>query len=181
MLFRSDLPAIDPPGKGRVMTHDDLTSTSNCIGNPITPLCSVETAIACFVRRDNELCRIAKGLDKSPRFFRSEPSPNYYERYRVLSAKRFGEHDLPPRHHLSPSATPAPWWFPEDRQIYQPGDMHIVVLRQTCWRNPDRCDPVWNTNRKTFHLRRINDHWAVLIWTSPDQRYEKFEDKREKF
>jgi hypothetical protein len=41
-----DLPAIDPPGKGRVMTHDDLTSTSNCIGNPITPLCAVETVIA---------------------------------------------------------------------------------------------------------------------------------------
>jgi hypothetical protein len=178
-----DLPAIDPPGKGRVMTHDDITSTSNCIGFPITPLCAIETLIACFERTDSELCRIALGLDKRPFFGDREPEllPYHYTRYRVLSAERFGEHDLPPPHHMVFPEQARSLWYTEDRRRYRPGDVRIVVLEQTCWRNPARCDSVWTDDRYTYHLRRMGDNWAVMISTTPDQRYEKVEIKREKF
>ena len=43
------------------ITQTDATST--CIGDPKTPLCAVETLIACGARRDLRLCRIA-GVDK---------------------------------------------------------------------------------------------------------------------
>ena len=33
-------------------------STGNCVGDPRTPLCAVETQLACWVRRDPRLCEI---------------------------------------------------------------------------------------------------------------------------
>lgn len=41
--------------KGRI-TRDTRTTTSKCVGNPVTPLCAIETYIACFVRRKETLC-----------------------------------------------------------------------------------------------------------------------------
>ena len=32
-------------------------ATSDCIGDPRTPMCAVETFVACFTRRDTSLCR----------------------------------------------------------------------------------------------------------------------------
>jgi hypothetical protein len=176
-----DLPAVDPPGQGRAMTDEDATSTSQCVGNPITPLCAVETIIACFERVRDDLCRIGMGLDRPPEFVRGDPRPRpyRYQRYRVLSAKRFREHVLPPPHDLSPANTLPYWWYPEDRRQYWPGDVEIVVLKQTCWRDPARCDPVDSGDHYTYHLRRIGDRWAVLIWDTPDPRHEKV--KPEKF
>lgn len=50
------LPRPDARGQWRVITADDATTTSRCIGNPTTPACAIETHLACFVRRQQELC-----------------------------------------------------------------------------------------------------------------------------
>ena len=55
-------PAAKPkPARWRVMTMEDATSTSRCIGDPRTPLCAVETHTACFIRRQVRLCTISYG------------------------------------------------------------------------------------------------------------------------
>ena len=41
------------------------SATSRCIGNPKTPLCAVETFIACWVRRNRPLCEIVGKPDLS--------------------------------------------------------------------------------------------------------------------
>jgi hypothetical protein len=180
-----DLPAIDPPGRGRIMGHDDATSTSTCVGNPITPLCAVESIIACFVRNRDDLCQIGMGLDRPPGMVRGEFTPYSYQRYRVLSAKKFGEKDLPPPRQLSLSAALSPpWWHRPQNLENRPGDVQIIVLEQTCWRNSDRCSPVFTSDRFTYYVRQTGHfgiRWVVIDWTTPDPRYEKYEDKREKF
>jgi hypothetical protein len=173
-----DLPAIDPPGQGRVMTHDDASSTSKCIGNPITPLCAVETDIACFTRKNNDLCRIAMGLDSLIEFYRGQPIPDVYYRYRVLSAKRFTEQNLPPPRQLPPSASPPEWWYTEDRRQYRPGDVEIVVLKQYCRRNPDKCNRVSAADHLAYDLRRKGASWSVLMSHTPDPRLEKIRPEK---
>jgi hypothetical protein len=36
----------DPPGHWRKLTWDEKTTTSKCIGKPISPICAVETKLA---------------------------------------------------------------------------------------------------------------------------------------
>jgi hypothetical protein len=157
-----DLPALDPPGKGRVMTHDDATSTSKCVGNPVTPLCAVETMIACFERKDGELCRIGMNVERKPFFANNEPQPRpyHFRKYRVLSAKRCDAKNPPPQ------------WFTREHGQCRPDDVRVVVLEQTCWRDPERCDPVDSSDRFTYVVRRAADYWFVINWWTPDPRFE---------
>ncbi len=156
------LPAIDPPGQGRVMTHDDSTTTSKCVGNPITPLCAVETIIACFERKDGELCRIGMNVEGKPYFMHAQPQPRPYrfQRYRILSSQHVDAISLLP-----------PWFIKKHGQ-YQPGDVQIVVLEQACQRNPERCDPVNSSDRFTYVVRRADSRWFVINWWTPDPRFE---------
>ena len=48
-----------PPSDIRTVSPD--SSTSDCIGNPVTPQCAAETAIACGVRWDERLCAQVHG------------------------------------------------------------------------------------------------------------------------
>lgn len=84
----SDLPPIDPPGVWHTLTQDDATTDSKCIGNPVTPLCAVETIRACFTRRDDSLCQIGMGLDHLPGLSLTNKRPELSERYRVVSVKK---------------------------------------------------------------------------------------------
>ena len=58
----SDLPKPDPKGYWRIMTQDEQTTTSMCIGSLSTPLCAIETYLAARLRADNNLLNFAKGL-----------------------------------------------------------------------------------------------------------------------
>lgn len=64
------LPPITPKGQYFVMTKDKETTTSDCVGNPKTPMCAVETLLACFVRVVDYLCQTALGVpyEKVPDF-----------------------------------------------------------------------------------------------------------------
>jgi len=50
-----DAPKTIDRSQVRVITESQ--ATSDCIGDPKTPLCAVETLIACFARQDRALCR----------------------------------------------------------------------------------------------------------------------------
>ena len=90
-------PPIDAKSRWRVMTLDDATTTSTCLGrepNP-TPLCAVDNLRACYVRSDRHYCRIGRGLaelDRSDIYV--EPSQHYYERYKVLIHRRLRPADM---------------------------------------------------------------------------------------
>ncbi|MDK9722141.1 MAG: hypothetical protein OEL53_13270 [Rhodospirillales bacterium] len=84
---RIDLPPIDGPDQWHLMTHDDATSTSQCIGDPKTPLCAIETVLACFLRHNDHLCRIGTGNPDFPEGIKSIVQPAYTQRYWVAAAE----------------------------------------------------------------------------------------------
>lgn len=81
-----DLPAPDPPGVWRRLTHDDATSTSRCIGNPVTPLCAVETYLACFFRSRNDYCFLVEAGVQTIEM--AKKRADSWREYRVVYARR---------------------------------------------------------------------------------------------
>lgn len=55
-IASDQLPPPDPEGTWRVITQDPATTTSKCIGDTSTPVCALETLLACFARNDYPLC-----------------------------------------------------------------------------------------------------------------------------
>ncbi len=148
------LPDLTPKGEYRVMTQDDATSTSKCIGDPKTPLCAVETRIACFMRDNDELCRIAMDLDRNPGFggFRTAGTVYRVIRREVLTDHRFPwrpAHDLP--------------WRPGDNNLVV-GDIRIDTVEISCYKevSPAACEHSGPTI--TYIVRRQGDRWAVIDW-----------------
>lgn len=46
-------------GRGEIRTITTTTSTSDCIGDPKTPTCALDTFIACGTRKDPGLCAVS--------------------------------------------------------------------------------------------------------------------------
>jgi hypothetical protein len=159
-----DLPAVDPPGKWRIMAHHDDASTSKCIGKPITPLCAVETVIACLARGENELCRIGMGFDESVDLGVRVLDADDHLAYRVLSARRFDARNLPARRHLASQVDP-PSWYTDDRRENRPGDYEIVVSERQCSRH-EPCRRIFSD--LTYFVRWKGDQWVVLDWEAPE-------------
>lgn len=155
------LPPITPKGQFLVMTKDDATSTSKCIGNPVTPMCAVETVLACNVRGIDELCRIGMGLKTYPKYNFGPSLPEIYRvvRREILTDRRF------------------PWRPDKDLDerpgeiSLQAGDIRIDLFEKDCWHDtisPTACttDPDI-PSRVAFIVRRQGDRWAVIDWRPP--------------
>ena len=73
----------------RLIGPDGATTTSQCIGRPETPLCAVETLLACFQRSAADLCQ---GVDDNAGQYAEvfhDPSPSdHYLAYRVLEERQ---------------------------------------------------------------------------------------------
>lgn len=111
-----DLPPLDPPGQWRVLTHDDETSTSKCIGDPKTPLCALETTRACSWRALSRLCRMVE-VDRMPS--RPRPATSWLS-YRIVSARRLSVEAPPDRE----KEWPYDW---------RPGDVLIGTFQRDCY------------------------------------------------
>lgn len=140
-----DLPPLDPPGHWRKLTRDDKTTTSRCIGRPVTPLCAIETLHACFVRNDKDLCRIANGYE--PPDFGVTVEFNETVRYRVVSAWRLRPQNVQPQN--------LGWDAKGTREI---GDIELGVTEIRC---TPRCagEP---TRTSIYTLRQFSNFWRVV-------------------
>jgi len=84
-----ELPPLAQPGQWSYVTQDDHSSSSQCIGQPGTPLCAVETLLACFQRDRQDLCRMVDdGTDQYAQIFSAPSDPAKYLAYRVLGATK---------------------------------------------------------------------------------------------
>jgi hypothetical protein len=144
----ADLPPVDPPGVWRTLTQDDATTDSKCIGKPLTPLCAVESKMACFLRGNDELCRIAKGLDHLPGLGPGRPYPGGWERYRVTAVRRVNSNMLPTITGITTRT----------------GDLTVDVKHMLCQFSecPKRIGPP-----TTYLVRQKGDGWAVVTWETP--------------
>ena len=75
------------PKQVRVITPTRATST--CIGDPKTPICAVETLLACRVRKNQKLCDLVGIYNKS---LEDEPSSISY---RILKSHILAKQDIP--------------------------------------------------------------------------------------
>lgn len=87
---RAQLPAVDPVNQYRLIGPADR-SDSRCIGQSDTPLCAVETLLACFARRDADLCRVVwSGGEGASGFLAKLQNSRYWWSYRIAAAEQSG-------------------------------------------------------------------------------------------
>lgn len=134
----AQLPAVDPAGQYRLIGPAGR-SDSRCIGRPETPLCAVETLLACFARRDPDLCRLVwSGGNGAAGSLMATASSRYWWSYRIAAADQ-------------PSAVEAV----------------IAVAGRNCGlqlAEPDcRTTPAPPTR---YRLRQVDGRWQVLDWQS---------------
>jgi len=94
-----DLPPPDSRGSWRIIGLTDEASTSDCIGKPISPICAIETNIACLLRHDLELCRIGEVTPTFKEVPISQPRGNH--KLHIWSANRLREETIPLYHKQS--------------------------------------------------------------------------------
>ena len=144
----ADLPPVDPPGVWHKVTQDDATTDSKCIGKPVTPVCAVETIIACFVRKDRRLCRIGEGQEPQPDLTPGNPGEGVWERYRITAVRR-----------ATPKRPPAIAGI-----TVQKGDMTVDVHK--LWCQFSQCEPT-DGPPTTYLLRPMDGRWAAVSWETP--------------
>ena len=142
------LPQPDPQGTWRKMTRDDATTTSRCVGNPVTPLCALETYLACFLRRQPEFCDMVQaGIRPIMSVTRRA---DLREEYRVVYARRPSPLDPVDR-------------GTEGNMRPQPGDVVIGYMIRDCFgaaEDVTNCDEVENDPPYVHMLRKQGDIWV---------------------
>ncbi|MDR3437212.1 hypothetical protein [Telmatospirillum sp.] len=78
----------DRPEPWRLISQDIAATTSQCIGRPETPLCAVETLLACFQRANQALCRMVDDdEDQYAEVFSDPPESGKYLAYRIVGPR----------------------------------------------------------------------------------------------
>jgi len=152
------LPEITPKDKPLVMQFDPAKTSSQCVGDPKTPLCAIETMMACWERGDHHLCRIGLNLDHEPRYGGGLPHPEDIYLYRVLKSSILTKKTLP--------------WGPVDvlerpgLKAPEAGDLRIDIWMVRCTNeiSPKGCDNYKYAGKGAYIVRREGDRWTVLQW-----------------
>jgi hypothetical protein len=141
------LPELTPKGQYLVMTQDDATSTSKCIGDPKTPMCAVETLMACYQRGDENLCRVS-GLEP-------QPALGGITIYRVVRREVLTDRHFPWTPVRDPKGRPG-----EIRM--RAGDIRIDIITKHCRNDVSQrvCDVHW-TFPEAYIVRQQDDRWKV--------------------
>ncbi|MGY0743739.1 hypothetical protein ACW7AA_01685 [Azospirillum argentinense] len=151
-----DLPPVDPPSRWHRMGPTDAESSSRCIGQLISPICTLETLLACFDHGINALCTLATGRKIRAEYMDGRGKGTTL--YRVVAARRLTPRDIP-RRCLNDDLEPT----------CKAGDVQITLSKRSCWSYgcppPDK-DPV--KMGTTYNLRKDGDgRWIVYEWYSP--------------
>lgn len=135
----AQIPAADPAGQYRLIGTPER-SDSRCIGKPETPLCAVETLLACFARRDDALCwQVWRPAGAGARLFSAETRPGYWWSYRVADARQLAA----------------------DEAV-------IAIAGRNCGLQMAAPDCVLTPAPPTeYRVKRQNGAWQVVDWASP--------------
>jgi hypothetical protein len=150
----------------RTMTIDPPTATSPCIGNPVTPLCAVETFNTCYDWNDKQLCRAVGYTPNVPL------GVDGYFALKTFHYRAIGEATLKDEH--------IPDWARKSDNKLSPwsaGDLALDVYWETC-RPHDPCVkrtreaglklgegcPMTSCSSDiaTYILRGVRDQWKFI-------------------
>ncbi len=146
----------DAAGTWRVVTQ--TSASSDCIGDPRTPACALDTLAACIARRDAVLCDIStvRGYHIwKDHFLDLDPSGRRDLQYRIVAIKELGEDSLN--------------WLEKAEGEIMASDIRIVAAYRECLSASGAapsCGPV-------FHLIlwALPDHigWQIEDWIEIDE------------
>jgi len=152
-------PRPEPPGVMRLMTFDNATSTSDCIGNPVTPLCAAETRQACYLRHDTDLCAVV-GEDVTFHYDVSlENRRDAYAHYKIIEIEELTDANIPAGmrrlsvHRSDPDV------------LWRPGDVKVLLQWQFC--DLQLGCGFWSLVPKTYLVRPAGDGWRVVTVDTP--------------
>ncbi|MBF0167705.1 MAG: hypothetical protein HQL45_08735 [Alphaproteobacteria bacterium] len=127
------------PRQVRLITS--TAGTSTCIGNPVSPVCAVETFLACIARNDRELCNRVGVLD-----INALGRPGGIS-YKILSVKQIRAADVPKS--LG------------DTEWMKPGNVRVEVLDLSVmfpW-CPHGC-------RSEIFVKPVAQGWHIVDWAT---------------
>jgi hypothetical protein len=141
----------------RRMTPIDATSTSPCIGSRESPICVVETHLACRKRHIADLCRYAMGeIDELPE---KRENPDYWKKeyridYKVWYARRIMARELP---------WPTGLWEKEPPDV-KSDDVMMVILMRSC--DDGKCQPYRPLDYypNQYVIRSTDKGWILTFW-----------------
>lgn len=136
----------------RILTDRDETTTSKCIGKPVTPICAVETLFACFNRKQIELCRMAYLNGESKKFYLGPPFPDDKTEYTIIKYQTV--------RHVPADLRDVGW--------IKRGDVEVDLTARSCPLTRDTCagEP---TKSFGYTTRHIGDRWFVTAHSAYDQ------------
>jgi len=139
----AQLPAVDPVNQYRLIGPVER-SDSRCIGRPETPLCAVETLLACFARRDAELCRaVWSGGERVAGLLARQQNSRYWWSYRIAAVEQSTA-----------------------------GEALIAVSGRTCGLQIAEPECFTTPAPPTqYRLRQLEGRWQVLDWQSPSGQH----------
>lgn len=135
----AQLPSPDPAGQYRLIGPAER-SDSRCIGKPETPLCAVETLLACFARLEATLCwQVWHPPGAGGALFGRNPPPPYWWSYRIAAAEQIS---------------------PDEAEIAIAGrHCGLQMTTPDCYATP--APPT------RYRVRRMGNAWQVVDWASP--------------
>ena len=133
---------------GEVRSITAEAATSDCIGDPHTPLCAVETFLACTVRRDLDLCATV-GVQEVRRYH-TGPGGMSAIHIRLVESKSIN-HDAA-----------LPFGEPSDHANQERAT--VVLAERRCLSEEEGCRD-WNERNTTYFLTP-EDGWQIEGWTT---------------
>ncbi len=127
-------------------------ATSDCIGEPKTPVCAVETFIACWARHQMPLCRRV-GVHR----FSFTGTVTAVE-YTIVSQKRLREEDIrkPANGANIPERLTEAYW-------YKPGHVDIELMMRACQIGQQTC-PNKRWELYFVHVKPTDGIYAIVEW-----------------
>ena len=122
---------------------------SACIGDPVTPICAVETMIACFARRDAELCHKIGIGDFS---FGDDPGPMTVA-YMILEASEIRPEDVA----SAPEKLRAADWF-------KPGFYKTRTVEWFC-QPGQAAQPSCAWSELSYYMKPAGGKWRLASWS----------------
>lgn len=149
--FAADQWKADPPGQWRSLTWDEKTTTSTCIGKPISPICAVETKVGCYLQEKEELCHAAIRDHQGRTFLHGGgASRSLYYKYRIAAVRKIKSGEA----------------VSVQDEIALPGDYLVDSRWRQCEVKSNKCSN--DIGPSTTHLVRLSEgEWRIITWDTP--------------
>ena len=139
---------VRPEPKWKRITNFGADTQSDCIGNPKTPVCAVETFVACLAYRDGDLCAIAENYPDTRIEF-DAPERRRVMDYNIRNMGAFKKASIPKGMDVD--------WTPAAGDQLAVVDMRECQYVETNW----QCRPFTGPSGHYFFLKPVAGRWYV--------------------